>query len=480
MRLRVDGPISSVATLKKSLTITDKSVLWELGQRNKKAKKIRVKIDELKPQALIAKLPQYIAKYEILLKELEVLEAEIIELKQDLTVEYFGEIEGKLYVPPGAWWFGDVTNNDNITGEKYLGQPIINGMAPRPHQIEIVNTLLKYNRAAAISPTASGKTLILSMLCSHFVKLGKQVLLVEPTIELLTQTVNELKAAGLEVSGLGGPYHLDISKPIIVSTVNSALQVCDVVDVIALDEYQHSAAATYENVLLNALKATRVYGLSACNVRLDGNTIGNHVYVGPVVIEYDTKWGIDAGVLCKTNVKMVNIHSTPYVPDDSLSAIAYSRHTKHKSTLNTLKNLLSDSIIRGNKTLIIFKTVKAGEELKKFCKGEIDFSVASAEFRKPLNDFRDGKTQFLVSNTGLLAEGVNIPAIDCIINVSMAASENMTRQIIGRGLRNPPGKKDLIFYDITTNGYAQFARARETRLSIYKEFASNIDYLEIN
>ena len=56
---------------------------------------------------------------------------------------------------------------------------------PRPYQIVGVFDALKYNRKLLVSPTASGKSLMIYTITRYMVEKGKDVLLVVPTTSLL-------------------------------------------------------------------------------------------------------------------------------------------------------------------------------------------------------------------------------------------------------------------------------------------------------
>ena len=56
---------------------------------------------------------------------------------------------------------------------------------PRPYQIEGVYGALKHNRKLLISPTASGKSLMIYSLVRYYVERGQKILLVVPTTSLV-------------------------------------------------------------------------------------------------------------------------------------------------------------------------------------------------------------------------------------------------------------------------------------------------------
>ena len=60
---------------------------------------------------------------------------------------------------------------------------------PRNYQIDAVYDALKYNRKLLVSPTASGKSMMIYAVVRYFVETKKKVLLVVPTTSLVEQIV---------------------------------------------------------------------------------------------------------------------------------------------------------------------------------------------------------------------------------------------------------------------------------------------------
>ena len=67
-----------------------------------------------------------------------------------------------------------------------------------------------------------------------------------------------------------------------------------------------------------------------------------------------------------------------------------------------------------------------------------------------INDFKNGKTKFLV-NVSILTEGFDCPQIDCVVMLKPTESAGLYYQCIGRGIRNAPGKDDCLVLDYGEN-----------------------------
>ena len=67
---------------------------------------------------------------------------------------------------------------------------------PRDYQIDAVYDALRYNRKLLISPTASGKSLMIYSVVRYFVETGKKILLIVPTTSLVEQMFKDFEDYG--------------------------------------------------------------------------------------------------------------------------------------------------------------------------------------------------------------------------------------------------------------------------------------------
>ena len=73
-----------------------------------------------------------------------------------------------------------------------------------------------------------------------------------------------------------------------------------------------------------------------------------------------------------------------------------------------------------------------------------------AERGERLDDFKAGKFPILV-NCGVFTEGTDIPNIDCVLLARPTKSRNLLVQMIGRGMRLHPGKKNCHIIDMVAS-----------------------------
>lgn len=74
---------------------------------------------------------------------------------------------------------------------------------------------------------------------------------------------------------------------------------------------------------------------------------------------------------------------------------------------------------------------------------------------KLIQDFKDRKIKFMV-NVSVLTTGFDAPHVDLIALLRPTESVSLFQQIVGRGLRLSPGKKDCLVLDYTAKGHDIF------------------------
>lgn len=97
---------------------------------------------------------------------------------------------------------------------------------PRNYQKEAINNAIKNKRGIVLSPTGSGKSLIIYVLIRYLLFIKREVLLVVPTTHLCEQMFSDFKDYGWKALNdkvcilYGGQYY-DESKPVLISTWQS-------------------------------------------------------------------------------------------------------------------------------------------------------------------------------------------------------------------------------------------------------------------
>ena len=133
--------------------------------------------------------------------------------------------------------------------------------------------------------------------------------------------------------------------------------------------------------------------------------------------------------------------------------------------LDGLPDVVNESLSDRQHILIFLPTVQASIEATRIL-NESDITAScvlgitpSEERRQTLEDFRDGKIRVLI-NCMVLTEGFDCPCIDALIVARPTKSGLLIQQMVGRGLRKAPGKKDCIIVDLA------FQRRQQDLISV--------------
>ena len=469
LTLLLKAPSSILDRLKRKLTIKNKSIAWKVN----KAKQSLEFWESRDASGMHEDVQQQLRD------KIDTIRAELEENEALMTQEFFCETPEGLEVPAGFWWLAEKMNDESHSNQ--LIQPaFVDGL--RDYQKECLTEMYKYNRATGVLATGLGKSLLITSICVATVKAGRRACVVVPTEYLVGQMHDTIKKYIKNTKAYGGKNkQLPLGADVLVITAQSAAKFITDYHTITIDESHHAPASTWVDLLTAAERATHVYNLTATAFRADGMDLAIHAFGGPVVYERNTRWGIANGWLKPLKVFMATIvplredGSDIQLPDKMPMAKAYGILSKNQVTMAFAKKMLLKAVGAGRRVIVLFKTVKAGEEFRKFCKPEIVFEVASSKWKKPIDDFRDGVTQVLVSNDKLISEGLDIPDASCLINLIQNASDVTTYQATGRVLRKTAG--DAIVIDIGTTGYSQFERSQNARGTVYAAMTDDVSLL---
>jgi hypothetical protein len=107
----------------------------------------------------------------------------------------------------------------------------------------------------------------------------------------------------------------------------------------------------------------------------------------------------------------------------------------------------------GRKAIVFTPTVRVAHAMAGAFVGAgipaeaVDGETPLALRRELLARFHRGETR-VVGNCGVLAEGYDEPAVDCIITSRPTTSRPLYVQMVGRGTRRYPGKPDCLLLDV--------------------------------
>jgi len=128
------------------------------------------------------------------------------------------------------------------------------------------------------------------------------------------------------------------------------------------------------------------------------------------------------------------------------------------------------------KKMILVKFVDHGKYLSE----QLDIPYISGKTSKKnreiiLTDFRNNKINAIIGTYSIFSEGIDIPDIDFVMNVTGNSGNVKTIQILGRGLRTSKGKEDVLYYDFV-DPYKFFNLSSVKRMRALRKEGYKLEY----
>jgi superfamily II DNA or RNA helicase len=368
---------------------------------------------------------------------------------------------------------------------------------PRDYQIEGVYDALKHNRKLLISPTASGKSLMIYSVVRYYVEKGQNILIVVPTTSLVEQMYKDFADYGWDVGSYCHKIYAgkerETDSQIIITTWQSIYklprQYFSRFNVVVGDEAHQFKSKSLVSIMTKLSDAKYRFGFTGT---LDGSQTHKWVLEGLFGPSYKiirTDELMEKGYVAKLNIKVILLKHSPNRFETFEDEIQYLiNHTKRN---NFIKNLALD--LKGN-TLILFSRVEThGQPLYElinnstieerhvfFVHGGVD-----TEDRENVREITERENNaIIVASYGTFSTGVNIKNLHNVIFASPSKSRIRNLQSIGRVLRKGDNKVKATLYDIADD-ISYKSRKNYTlnhlieRIKIYSEENFNYDIINV-
>mgnify|MGYP005844028615 CR=1 FL=1 len=352
----------------------------------------------------------------------------------------------------------------------------------RPYQTEAIAAVYDHLRQrddhpCVVIPTAGGKTPVMATICRDAVQQWNgRVLILAHVKELLEQAADKLHAMAPDLWNRIGVYSAglksrDTEHPIIVAGIQSVYRRAaelDRFDLILIDE-AHMLPPDGEGMYRTFLSEARIVNP---NVRLVGLTATPYrmttgMICGPapenllnhVCYEVGVRELIVQGYLCplktkagrrKVDTSGLHIRGGEFIAgevealmdDDSL--VRSACHEIVNQTQDRHSVLVFAAGVRH--ALHVQRVVgEMGHECGFVCGDTLPF-----ERTETLKRFKNGELKYLV-NVNVLTTGFDAPNIDCVALLRPTNSPGLYYQMVGRGFRLDPTKKNCLILDFGGN-----------------------------
>jgi len=394
-------------------------------------------------------------------------------------------------------WYGDIEDDNKFVspaGVKHFMDKISN-IKPRTYQYKAVYEAIKYNRKLLLSPTGSGKSLMIYAIVRYYAATAKKILIVVPTTSLVEQMVNDFISYGWNaddfVHKIYGGKDKNTDKDIIISTWQSIYKFpkryFDDIDCVIGDEAHLFKSKSLTGIMTKLHNAKYRFGFTGT---LDGSKTHKWVLEGLFgECEQVTKTDdlIKDGYLSKFRIKVLLCKHAPQHFESYHDEMEYL--VEHKGRNNLIKNLVND--LEGN-TLVLFNYVeKHGEPLYELINSTIDperklFFVhggTDVEDREEVRQITETESNaIIVASYGTFSTGINIKRLHNIVFASPSKSRIRNLQSIGRVLRKGEGKDIATLYDIADDigGQNYTLKHLNERVNIYNDENFKYEVIKVN
>ena len=440
----------------------------------------------------------------------------------DGKIRLFSPATGELYVgllPYLEKWLDDYgeeyTKDEELQNEKQIDRRNLdewigrlrlksNGrdIEPREYQVDAIEHGIRNHRSLLLSPTASGKSLIIYILVRYYMllleeKATDKILILVPTTSLVEQMYSDFIDYGWNekyMQKIYSGHDKEVTKRVVISTWQSIYKFpkkyFQQFGMVVGDEAHLFKAKSLTSILTKLSECKYRFGLTGTLDGMQTHRLVLEGLFGTLNKVVTTKELIDNETLASFKIKSLVLtypeHECKLVKDmkyqDEIDYIV--THPKRNEFIRDLTLNL-----KGN-TLVLFQFVeKHGDVLYDLISNETDkrtFFVSGktdTADREAVREITEKeKEAIIVASYGTFSTGINIRNLHNIVFASPSKSRIRTLQSIGRGLRRGENKSEAVLYDIADDYTYKSSRNFTLghfleRINIYNE--EQFDY-EIN
>lgn len=320
-------------------------------------------------------------------------------------------------------------------------------------------------RVVVVLPTGAGKTLVFGELARGWLADGMgRVLVLAHRDELLTQAIAKLSTmVPRHLIGLVKAGSNQVDAPIVVASVQTLdrphrLEQVGRFGLVVVDEAHHTSAGSYVRILteLGAFEADGpvVVGVTATPKRGDGVALDG-VFQDIVYRKTYTDMmmaGHLVPVISQAFDLIPNATRIATGIDGDYAEGALGRMMLGANAPDKIVEAWKASA-EGRKTLVFTPLVSVAKAVAEAFQAAnvpaawVSGTQALTDRRQALADLAAGRVQ-VVANCAALTEGFDEPSVSCIVIGRPTMNETLYIQMVGRGTRLHPGKRDCLILDM--------------------------------
>ena len=334
----------------------------------------------------------------------------------------------------------------------------ISSVKPRKYQIDTVFRALKEYRKTIVSPTGSGKSLMIYSIARYLKSIQKRCLIVVPSKSLVEQMTKDFVDYGWDVENIHKIYQghsLDTSAPVTITTWQSVYGLDKSwfrqFDGVIGDECHQYKSKSLQGIMKKCPDAKWRYGFTGT---LDGKQVHKLMLEGLFGPVYKTTSSTDLmnkGFLAKLKVEIITLKHDHQKFDNYNDEIEFIGLMEDRNKF--VSNLATT--LQGNVLVLFTRVEKHGIPLHDLTKSKTNRPVhliygdTKVDVREEVRSLCEtSNDNIILGSYGTMSTGINIKNLHHVVFASPSKSRIRVLQSIGRGLRKAKGKESVLLYDI--------------------------------
>jgi len=425
----------------------------------------------------------------------------------DGKIRLFSPATGQIYVGLLSYIKNYCSRNgikyileDGVEDERNIEREVVSGFVKslkpkskgkslrvRDYQIDAVHHAVSRHRALLLSPTASGKSLIIYALVRYYKMMGLRTLILVPTTSLVEQMYTDFEdygwSSGTYCQKIYQGHDRKVTKDVVISTWQSLYKLpkkyFEAFGCVIGDEAHMFKSKSLTGIMTKLHQCRYRFGLTGT---LDGTLTHRLVLeglFGTAETIVTTKELIDKKTLADLTVKCILLKHK-----NIREKMTYAEELEYLATNEKRNNFIVNLLqhLDGN-TLCLFQLVeKHGkplyEQVEETITDRKTFFVYGGTDTSEREEIRgvveNEKKSVILASYGTFSTGINIRNINNIVFSSPSKSRIRVLQSLGRGLRKTDNKVSVLIYDIADdishNNKRNFTLNHfSERISLYNE-----------
>jgi len=406
----------------------------------------------------------------------------------DGKIRLFSPATGELYLgllPYLTKWLDEweepFTISEELQDEKEIERQLLDGfirslrlrsqgrsIKPRDYQVDAIEHAIRKHRALLLSPTASGKSLIIYILVRYYMlllqdKATDKILILVPTTSLVEQMYSDFIDYGWQeeyMQKIYSGHDKNVTKPVVISTWQSIYKFpksyFEQFGMVVGDEAHLFKAKSLTTIMSKMHQTKYRFGLTGTLDGMQTHRLVLEGLFGTLNKVVTTKELIDNKTLASFQIKSLVLtypeHECKLVKDmnyqDEIDFIV--THPKRNEFIRDLTlNLKGNTLVlfqfvekHGN---VLYDLINNATERKVFYVYGGTETSEREEIRAITENQKDG---IIIASYGTFSTGINIRNLHNIVFSSPSKSRVRTLQSIGRGLRKGDNKDSATLFDL--------------------------------